>query len=70
VATEFSLVRFDGDAERAARVYEGFTPLTGDDVADCIAWAVTRRPNVNVDEIIVKPISQANARMFNRKVTA
>jgi NADP-dependent 3-hydroxy acid dehydrogenase YdfG len=70
VSTEFSLVRFEGDAERAARVYEGFTPLTGDDVADCIAWAVTRPPNVNVDEIIVKPISQANARMFNRKVTA
>ena len=70
VETEFSLVRFRGDAARAKKVYEGFEPLTADDVADCIGWAVTRPPNVNVDLIVVKPINQANARMFNRKVTA
>ncbi len=70
VETEFSLVRFRGDAARAKKVYEGFEPLTADDVADCIGWAVTRPANVNVDLIVVKPINQANARMFNRKVTA
>ena len=70
VETEFSIVRFGGDTERAKKVYEGFEPLTADDVADCITWAVTRPPNVNVDLLVVKPINQANARMFNRKVTA
>jgi NADP-dependent 3-hydroxy acid dehydrogenase YdfG len=69
VETEFSLVRFRGDAARAKKVYEGFEPLSADDVADCIGWAVTRPANVNVDLIVVKPINQANARMFNRKVT-
>ena len=70
VETEFSLVRFRGDAARAKKVYEGFEPLTADDVADCIEWAVTRPANVNVDLIVVKPINQAKSHMFNRKVTA
>ena len=61
VETEFSLVRFGGDAERAAKVYEGVTALTADDVADCIAWAVTRPSHVNVDQIVVMPRDQAGA---------
>jgi NADP-dependent 3-hydroxy acid dehydrogenase YdfG len=61
VETEFALVRFDGAAERAADLYRGFVPLSPEDVADCIAWAVTRPPHVNVDEIVVRSISQATA---------
>ncbi|HLW15900.1 MAG TPA: SDR family NAD(P)-dependent oxidoreductase [Actinomycetota bacterium] len=66
VETEFSLVRFDGDAVRAAKVYEGLTPLTADDVADCIAWAATRPSHVNVDTIVVKPRDQARATKVHR----
>lgn len=62
VETEFSLVRFDGDAERAKTPYEGVEPLAGEDIADCVAWAVTRPPHVNVDEIVVRPVAQATAR--------
>lgn len=69
VETEFSLVRFDGDDQRAARVYEGLTPLTADDVADCIAWAVTRPRHVNIDQIVVRTRDQATATMFNRRPT-
>ncbi|MEO8323951.1 MAG: SDR family NAD(P)-dependent oxidoreductase, partial [Actinomycetota bacterium] len=67
VETEFSLVRFDGDAERAKSPYEGVEPLTGEDVADCVAWAVTRPPHVNVDEIVVRPAAQATARDVSRR---
>ncbi len=61
VETEFSIVRL-GSEERAAKVYEGMTPLTGDDIADCIVWAVTRPPHVNIDEMVVRPVAQATAR--------
>lgn len=61
VATEeFSLVRFDGDAERAAKVYEGYQPLVADDVADTIAWSLSRPAHVNVDLLVVRPRAQAN----------
>lgn len=66
VETEFSLVRFDGDRDKAAKPYEGLTPLTGDDIADCIAWAVTRPPHVNIDEMVVRPLAQASATDFAR----
>lgn len=66
VKTEFSLVRFEGDADVARRPYEGVTPLTGEDIADCIAWAVTRPPHVNVDEIVVRPVAQATATLIHR----
>jgi NADP-dependent 3-hydroxy acid dehydrogenase YdfG len=67
VETEFSLVRFKGDRERAAAVYKGMQPLTGTDVADCIVWAVTRPPHVNVDELVVRPIAQASTRDVARR---
>jgi NADP-dependent 3-hydroxy acid dehydrogenase YdfG len=63
---EFSVVRFDGNAERAAKVYEGTVPLDVDDVADCIAWTATRPSHVNIDEIVVKPRDQARATMIRR----
>ena len=67
VETEFSLVRFAGDAERAAKTYEGLTPLTADDVADCIEFAVTRPSHVDIDVMVVKPRDQATAtRAFRR----
>ena len=67
VETEFSLVRFKGDQERASNVYQGMQPLTGADVADCIVWVVTRPPHVNIDEMVVRPIAQATARDVARK---
>ncbi|HJT38381.1 MAG TPA: SDR family oxidoreductase, partial [Actinomycetota bacterium] len=67
VETEFSLVRFGGDAARAAKVYEGLTPLSADDVADCIAWAATRPSHVNIDAIVVKPRDQARASKVHRR---
>jgi NADP-dependent 3-hydroxy acid dehydrogenase YdfG len=67
VDTEFSTVRFDGDAERAAKVYEGMTPLTADDIADCIAWAATRPSHVNIDQIVVLPRDQAGAGRVHRR---
>lgn len=66
VETEFSLVRFEGDEERAARVYEGIDPLTGEDVAEVIAFVVTRPSHVDVDYVSVKPTAQATARDVHR----
>jgi len=65
--TEFSLVRFAGDAERAKSVYRGLTPLAAEDVADCVVWAATRPSHVNVDEIVVRPRDQATATMVHRR---
>jgi len=66
VETEFSVVRFRGDTGRAAQVYEGVDPLTADDVADTIAFAVTRPSYVNIDQIVVTSRDQALARMIHR----
>ena len=66
VETEFSLVRFGGDRERADKVYEGTTPLTAADVADAIAYVVTRPPHVDVDYLSIKPTDQATARDVHR----
>jgi len=67
VETEFAVVRFDGDTDRAAKFYEGLDPLTGEDIADVIAWVATRPPNVNIDQVIVKPIAQADIRVVHRR---
>ncbi|MCI2416972.1 SDR family NAD(P)-dependent oxidoreductase [Saccharopolyspora sp. K220] len=67
VETEFSEVRFSGDKERAAGVYRGITPLTGDDVADIITFAVTRPDHVNVDYLVVKPRDQYSATRVHRR---
>jgi 3-hydroxy acid dehydrogenase/malonic semialdehyde reductase len=67
VETDFSLVRFHGDAERAAKVYKGVTPLTPEDVADAILWAVTRPAHVNVARILLTPVDQANSLLFHRE---
>jgi NADP-dependent 3-hydroxy acid dehydrogenase YdfG len=67
VETEFSLVRLGGDEAAAARVYEGMQPLGAEDVADCIWWAVSRPPRVNVDEIVVRPRDQARATEVHRR---
>ena len=66
VETEFSVVRFDGDAERAANVYQGLKPLVADDVADVFAFAVTRPWHVNLDQIVMKPRAQASATRAHR----
>ena len=66
VETDFSANRFGGDTERAAKVYQGLTPLTADDVADVIAFAVTRPSHVNLDEIVLKPRAQASATRVHR----
>jgi NADP-dependent 3-hydroxy acid dehydrogenase YdfG len=66
VETEFSLVRFEGDEEKAAKVYEGTDPLSAEDVADAIAYVVTRPPHVDVDYLSIKPTHQATARDVHR----
>jgi len=66
VKTEFSKVRFGGDEERAAKVYEGITPLAPEDVAEVIAYAVTRPPHVDIDYVSVKPTAQATATLVDR----
>jgi NADP-dependent 3-hydroxy acid dehydrogenase YdfG len=57
VETEFSIVRL-GSEESAAKVYAGMTPLTGEDIAECVRWVVERPPHVNVDEMVVRPLDQ------------
>jgi NADP-dependent 3-hydroxy acid dehydrogenase YdfG len=66
VETEFSLVRFDGDAERAAKVYEGIQPLTAEDVADVVAFVVTRPAHVNLASTLLLPAAQATATTTHR----
>ncbi len=67
VETEFSIVRFDGDRDRAAKVYEGVTPLTADDIAECVTWVATRPSHVDIDQLVVRPRDQARATMVHRR---
>ncbi len=58
--TEFSIVRFHGDKERADKVYEGFIPLYENDIAEAVLFAVTRPPHVNINDLVIMPTAQAN----------
>lgn len=66
VETEFSVVRFHGDSERAKQVYNGFTPLNAADIAETILFILTRPAHVNIDDILIMPTAQAYSRDFNR----
>lgn len=64
VETEFSLVRFHNDADRAKSVYEGYEALVADDIADCIWFVVSRPPHVNINDMLVMPAAQASSSVF------
>jgi len=65
--TEFSVVRFQGDEERAKKVYEGFENLVAADIADAIGWVVSRKPHVNINDLVIMPQAQAVAGVIIRK---
>ena len=67
VETDFSLVRFHGDHDRAAKVYKGVTPLTPEDVAEVIVWAASRPAHVNIARVSMTTIHQANSLLFHRE---
>jgi len=67
VETEFSAVRFKGDNDRAAKVYQGFEPLRAEDVADVIQFMVTRPAHVNIAEVLLLPTAQASATLINKE---
>jgi NADP-dependent 3-hydroxy acid dehydrogenase YdfG len=69
VETEFSLIRFGGDAEAAKSVYEGTRPLSAEDVADCVLFAVTRPLHVVVDELVVMSIDQSSGARIHRRLS-
>lgn len=66
VETEFSVVRFKGDRNRADKVYDGFRPLTADDIAEAVSYALSQPPHVNVQDILVMPSAQADGTLFHR----
>jgi 3-hydroxy acid dehydrogenase/malonic semialdehyde reductase len=68
VQTEFAEVRFSGDQEKASKVYQGYQPLKGDDIADAIVWAATRPAHVQIAEMIILPTAQAAAMVVHKKV--
>lgn len=68
VQTEFSLVRFGGDEQRAEKVYAGITPMVAEDIAEVIGFVASRPAHVNIDQIIMRPRDQASASRFNRRV--
>ena len=65
--TEFSIVRFHGDKERASNVYNGFTPLSADDIAETILFMASRPEHVNIDDILIMPTAQGSARDIIKK---
>ena len=67
--TEFSIVRFKGDTDRAKKVYEGVNPLTAEDIAEILVWIASRPAHVNIDELIVKPVDQAAIHKVYRRKT-
>ena len=66
VETEFSQVRFKGDKQRAATVYQGFTPLTALDIAETVLFCATRPAHVNINDVIIMPVDQAGVMLVNR----
>jgi NADP-dependent 3-hydroxy acid dehydrogenase YdfG len=67
VETEFSLVRFKGDAAKASNVYKGYTPLSPDDVADAVYYVSSLPSHVNINDLNIMPLAQANTMVFNKK---
>lgn len=67
VETEFSVVRFHGDRERASRIYEGFENLVAEDIADAVFWVVSRPAHVNINDMIIMPTAQPIASVIHRK---
>jgi NADP-dependent 3-hydroxy acid dehydrogenase YdfG len=66
VETEFSRVRFYGNDERARKVYEGYRPLSGSDIAEAVLWAAVRPDHVQVAEIMILPTAQASSTLTHR----
>ncbi len=64
--TEFSLVRYHGDQDKADAVYKGIVPLNAEDIADTVEFIITRPPHVNINDILLTPVRQANTYLFNR----
>ena len=67
VDTEFSLVRFKGDRQRADLVYKGFTPLVAEDVAEAVFYAVSQPPHINIQDVLIMPTAQATVTMIQRE---
>jgi NADP-dependent 3-hydroxy acid dehydrogenase YdfG len=65
--TEFSIVRFHGDEQRAKTVYQGIAPLTAEDIADALEYIVTRPAHVCIQDILLTPTQQANTYLTHRK---
>ncbi len=70
VETEFSIVRFHGNTERAKQTYSNFQPLTAEDVAEIIYWTASRPAHVNINDVVITPTAQANAYLIHRKNSA
>jgi len=68
VETEFSIVRFHGDVNKANEVYKGFEPLIAEDIADAIAYVISRPPHVNINDMLIMPTAQASAYYLNKKI--
>lgn len=68
VETEFSEVRFHGDAERAATVYKGYQPLTGRDIAECVVFTATRPAHVSIQDILITPTAQASVNLVDKRL--
>ena len=68
VETEFSVVRFKGDKERADNVYKGFEPLKAEDIADAIMYMVKLPAHVNINDMVIMPTAQANSSIFNKNL--
>ena len=66
--TEFALVRYKGDVKKAKELYAGANPLVADDIAEILVWVATRPPHVNIDEMVIKPVDQADVgKVFRRQ---